>query len=146
MEKWFHETNTKDEVRRARTLVGDVITMIKETFPRKSGNGWNLPKVHGLTKFTHHMCRYGSAINFFGGIGEHNHVSFVKKTGRNTRKRIGSFVSQLSKRYYESHILGLAQSFSNARMSKQGHTLMIKAKTFSSEDKFRGKFSITITS
>ena len=146
MEKWFHDTNSQEEVRRASTLVGDVITMIKETFPRKTGNGWHLPKVHGLTKFTHHMCRYGSAINFFGGIGEHNHVSFVKKTGRNTQKRIGSFVSQLSLRYYETHILGLAQSFSNARMTRQGYTFVQATKKSSWDDKYRGKFSITVTS
>jgi hypothetical protein len=42
--------------------------------------------MHALTKFVDYMILFGSAINFFGGIGECNHKKFVKDTGCNTQK------------------------------------------------------------
>ncbi len=51
------------------------------------------------------MKLFGSAINFYGGIGECNHKKFVKDTGFNTKKRIRTFTSQVAMRYYEGMIL-----------------------------------------
>jgi len=42
MEEWFHEENTKEEVKASRPLIAKTIDGVKESFPR-SGNGWNLP-------------------------------------------------------------------------------------------------------
>ena len=69
MEEWFHETNSKAEVQPARPMIAKVIQLVYEVFPRSKGNGWNLPKTHGLTKMQYYMCLFGCAINFFGGPG-----------------------------------------------------------------------------
>jgi hypothetical protein len=77
MEEWFHGTNLKEEVLASRTMISETIKLIQSVFPRISGRGWKIPKLHGLTKFGTYMQRFGSASNFFGGIGESNHKWFV---------------------------------------------------------------------
>ena len=49
MDKWFHNTNPKEEVRNARELIGQTIYRVKKLFPH-DGNGWNLTKIHRLIK------------------------------------------------------------------------------------------------
>jgi hypothetical protein len=44
--------------------------------------------MHALTKFVDYMILFGSAINFFGGVGKCKHKTFVKDTGSNTQQRI----------------------------------------------------------
>ena len=109
MEEWFHETNPKEEVVAARVLIAKVIQMMQDVFPRTDGQGWQLPKVHGLTKMQSYICLFGSGINFFGGPGEANHKKFVKDTGYNTQCRIDSFVSQVSTRCYETMLFEIAK-------------------------------------
>jgi hypothetical protein len=83
MEEWFHDSNLKEEVSASRPLVAETIHLMKSVFPRHVGLKWKIPKVHGLTKFQTFMMLYGSASNFFGGVGESNHKRFVKDTGNN---------------------------------------------------------------
>ena len=73
IEEWFHSTNLITKVRTARPLTDSVIEMIQQVFPRPEGNGWDLPKNHGLTKMQWFMCKYGSDINYYGGRVECNH-------------------------------------------------------------------------
>ena len=60
-----------------------MVKLIQNCFPRsdddgsEKGQGWKFPKMHALTKFVDYMILFGSAINFFGGIGECNHKKFV---------------------------------------------------------------------
>jgi hypothetical protein len=51
---------------------------------------------------------FGSAINFYGGVGECNHKKFVNSTGFNTQKRIKNFTSQVATRYYEAMTFEIA--------------------------------------
>ena len=104
MEEWFHSTNLITEVRAARPLIGRVIEMIQRVFPRPEGNGWDIPKNHGLTKIQWFMCKYGSGINCYGGPVECNHKELFKKPARNTNKQIGTMVSQTAKRMYETYL------------------------------------------
>jgi hypothetical protein len=76
-------------------LVPHKIELMMSVFPRVAGCGWKLPKVHGLTKFVTFMKRFGSASNFFGGVGESNHKRFVKDTSNNTQQRACNFTSQM---------------------------------------------------
>jgi hypothetical protein len=84
-------------------------------FPRwdkdgnKKGQGWAVSKFHGVTKFVNYMKLFGNAINFYGGIGECNHKTFVKRTGANTQKRISTFTSQVAQRYYKTLILHISK-------------------------------------
>ncbi len=106
MEEWFHGHNPKSEVLASHILIAKTLQLIKDVFPRtdtdgeEPGQGWSLPKFHATTKFRDYMTRFGSAINFYGGIGECNHKKFVKATGFSTQKRIQNFTSQVATRYY----------------------------------------------
>ena len=101
MEEWFHCENAKDEVWNARRNIGIVLKTLQELFPRKDGtNGYNIPKMHGMTKIQYYMVLFGSAMNFFGGPGESSHKEFVKAPGLKTQRRIGEFAQQTAKQYH----------------------------------------------
>ena len=143
MEEWFHETNSKVEVQSARPLIAHVIQLVHEVFPRTKGNGWNLPKTHGLTKMQYYMCLFGSAINFFGGPGECNHKKIVKDTGNNTQCRIDSFTSQVALRYYETLLYEIAKQASDRKMSNKYEEVGNKNTCLQSSD-FDGEYSLTV--
>jgi hypothetical protein len=65
------------------------------------------------------MQLFGSAINFYGGVGECNHRKFVKDTGLNTQKRIRTFTLQVAQRYYEAMTLCIANKFLDARKNNE---------------------------
>ncbi len=65
--------------------------MMQDLLPRGEGtNGYNIPKMHGMTKIQYFMELFGSAINFFGGPGESSHKEFVKAPGLKTQRRVTS--------------------------------------------------------
>jgi hypothetical protein len=75
--------------------------------------------MHPVTKFVDYIIDFGCAINFFGGIGECKHKTFVKDTGCNTQKRINPFTLQVASQYYESMILEVASKHRKNRISTQ---------------------------
>jgi hypothetical protein len=82
MEEWFHDCNDKDQVRNARDTIGKVLTLLKRFFPRQDNtNGYNIPKMHGMTKMQTYITLFGSGINFYGGPCEAAHKTFVKAAG-----------------------------------------------------------------
>lgn len=89
MEEWFHSHNDKEEVRNARRKIARVLRLLQNLFPRGDGtNGWNIPKMHGMTKMQYYMLLFGCAMNFFGGPGELSHKQFVKAPGLKTQQRV----------------------------------------------------------
>ena len=101
MEQWMHDSNPKEEVTNARPLIGKVLRSLQNLFPREgTGNEYNIPKMHAMTKFQFYMKRYGSAINFYGGTGESAHKFFVKAPGLKTQRRVTEFASQVANQYY----------------------------------------------
>ena len=77
MEEWFHDANDKDEVRQARDQIAKVLRMLHQLFPRPTKtNGYNIPKMHGMTKMQDYMRLFGSGINFYGGPGESAHKHY----------------------------------------------------------------------
>ena len=74
----FHDANKKEEVRAARVEIAKVLQMLQQLFPRPSKtNGYNIPKMHGITKMQTYMQLFGSGINFYGGPGESAHKLLV---------------------------------------------------------------------
>jgi hypothetical protein len=101
MEEWFHSDNNKLEVQNARRKIAKVLKMLQELFPRGEGtNGYNIPKMHGMTKMQSYMMRFGCAMNFFGGTGESSHKQFVKAPGQKTQRRVSEFAHQTAKQYH----------------------------------------------
>jgi hypothetical protein len=94
MEEWFHAKNSKTEVCASDILIEKTLQLIKDVFPctdndgEELGQGWSLPKFHATTKFREYMISFGSAINFYSGVGECNYKKFIKSTGFNTQKKI----------------------------------------------------------
>ena len=55
---------------RARPEIAKILSSLKTFFPRLDNtNGYNLPKMHLMTKFVGYMMLYGSAMKFYGGPG-----------------------------------------------------------------------------
>ena len=73
MEEWMHSVNTKTKVVAANKLISQVLRLLKKIFPRNTGNGYNIPKFHGMSKILDYMRLFGTALNFFGGPGESHH-------------------------------------------------------------------------
>ena len=109
MEEWFHDSNDKAEVIGARREIAKVLRSLKTFFPRLDNtNGYNLPKMHGMTKFVEYMMLYGSAMNFYGGPGEANHKIFVKAAGLITQRRVCEFAQQTANQYYSMMLTNYA--------------------------------------
>jgi len=100
MEAWFHDSNCKDEVRSARNTIA-VLRSVQRFFPRSGKtNGYNIPKMHGMTKMQEYMKLFGSGMNFYGGPGEAAHKTFVKMAGQKTQRRVNEFAKQTANQYY----------------------------------------------
>ena len=144
MEEWFHETNPKDEVKAARTLISQVLEMVKNVFQREQGHGWKLQKMHGLTKMQYYMTLFGSGINFFGGPGESNHKKFVKDMGTNTQCRVDSFSSQVARRYYETMLYEIAKNALDKKIDSEYELMGKKADEEGFTYTTEGEYKLTI--
>ncbi len=101
MEEWFHDSNSKVEVVNAQALIAKVLQPLQQFFPRNTNtNGYNLPKMHGMTKMQEYMKLFGSGINFYGGPGESAHKQFIKIPGQRTQRRVSEFAQQTALQYY----------------------------------------------
>jgi len=56
--------------------------------------------MHGMTKMQSYIKRFGSGMNFYGGLGEAAHKTFVKSVGQKTQRRVGKFSQQTAHQYY----------------------------------------------
>ena len=147
MEEWFHDCNQKEEVNNSREMIAKVLSMLQNFFPREEGtNGWNIPKMHAMTKFMVYMKRYGSAMNFFGGPGEAAHKFFVKSPGLKTQRRAKEFAGQTAEQYY--HVM-VTQYALRAIMSQEDtHNVPRNELEYQNDDLsiyFSGKYSLVVT-
>ena len=117
MEEWFHDSNPKEEVDEARNLIANVLTALQRMFPRPNGNGYNIPKMHGMTKFQFYIKRYGTAMNFYGGTGESAHKLFVKAPGLKTQRRVSEFASQVAIQHHNMMVTANALHTINTESS-----------------------------
>ena len=108
MEEWFHSSNPRSEVRESRLLIYTVLRLLKKAFSRQHVLGHNIPKLHGMTKMQHYICLFGSAMNFYGGLGESCHKYFGKAPGDNTERRVLEFARQITHRIYEWMVFEIA--------------------------------------
>jgi hypothetical protein len=101
MEEWFHDSNDKVKVINARPQIATVLRSFQQFFPRNTNtNGYNLPKMHGITKMQDYMMLFGSGINFYGGAGESAHKQYIKIPGQRTQHRVSEFAQQMALQYY----------------------------------------------
>jgi hypothetical protein len=101
MKEWYHDSNNKVEVINARPLIAKVLQSLQQFFPRNTNtNGYNLPKMHGITKMQEYMKLFGGGIIFYGGPGESAHKQFIKIPGQRTQRRVSEFAQQTTLQYY----------------------------------------------
>ncbi len=87
------------------------------------------------------MKSFGSASNFFGGIGESNHKRFVKDTGNNSQQRACNFTSQIALRYYERMVCDIAHQALVQRNKSQYNTCPIICMSYPIME---GKYKLTL--
>ncbi len=77
-ERWVTEQHSRAQAFRSYKVLGELIEMIKQCFPREVGWGWNLLKMHAFAKMPSNILKFGSANNFSGNIGERALKAIVK--------------------------------------------------------------------
>ena len=109
MEEWFHDANNKNEVIYTQEEIAKVLQSLQHFPPRKiNSNGYNIPKMHGMTKMQEYMRLFGSGINFYAGSGESAHKHFIKISGQRTQQRVSEFAQQTALQYHNMLVSGYA--------------------------------------
>ena len=67
--------------------------------------------MHGLAKMRDYICEFGSAINFYGGLGEASHKTFVKASGLKTQRRAKEISTHTAGQYYNIMSLNKAYKY-----------------------------------
>ena len=140
-ERWVTEAHSRSSIQKSTLLLGDLITMIKDCFPREDGWGWNLPKMHAYAKIPQNMLKFGSAGNFSGQIGERALKGIVKDHAARTQKRPGSFAEQCAIREYERNVLKYVMT----DLENQLGVRSLGQKQHSTKKEFRGRFILSLS-
>jgi hypothetical protein len=140
-ERWVNESHTRSQIRKSRKLLGELITLIQECFPRTAGWGWNLPKMHAFAKMPHYMLRFGSANNFSGQIGERALKAIVKDHAARTQRRPATFAEQCAIREFESNVIKYVMTDISNQLGVSAHNRTRSA----SKSELRGKFTLTLS-
>ena len=82
-----------------------MISSTQSCCPRTTGNGWNIQKMHILTRMIPNMLKFGAAEIFSGQHGERFLMSAVKDLSSNTRRQYSSYVQELASRVWETEII-----------------------------------------
>ena len=142
-ERWVNESHPRSQINRSRKLLGELITLIKECFPRTEGWGWNLPKMHAFAKMPHYMLKFGSANNFSGQIGERALKGIVKDHAERTQRRPDNFAEQCAIREYESNVIKYVMTDLSHQLGLSGPRANRGIANFDSRGKFTVCFSKT---
>jgi hypothetical protein len=105
---WFHQENTTEEVRKSPRFVGECFNDLILFFKREEGNGWELPKSHGIIQIPLFMLIFGCAANFDGKVGERSHIDHIKDNGQRTQRQMSTFLQQIGERLSEKKVLDRA--------------------------------------
>jgi len=147
MEEWFYDCNQKEEVHKSRDMIAKVLRMLQDLFPREEGtNGWCIPKMHAMTKFSNYMIRYGSAMNFFGSQGESSHKFFVKAPGLKTQRRAKEFAAQIAEQYYQ--VMVTQYALRSIQQQDEGNNVLQNETVHQTEaitECFSGKYCLVVT-
>ena len=110
---WPYEER-KQHMQIAQQSIQRMLQMIKDTFPRRTGNGWKIPKFHEMLHLIYDIERYGSPANFNAAAPEHNHIWLAKRPGRHSVKDINTFNSQVGRRIADTMTIQMVDNLLNA--------------------------------
>jgi hypothetical protein len=73
--------------------------------------------MNGMTKLQSYIKLFGNGINFYGGLGEAAHKTFIKAAGQKTQRRVSEFAQQTAHQYYNmmlsTHAMQYVTVYSN---------------------------------
>ena len=88
--QWYNSSETTDSnlACSSHESIQRLLQSISTCFPRLQGHGWNIQKFHDHLHLVHgFMSRFGSAMNFDAGNGEHSLIKFAKRVYEKVQKR-----------------------------------------------------------
>ncbi len=104
-EHWATEPHSRAQVHRSYKVLGELIKMIKQCFPREMGWGWKLPKIHAFAKMPSNILKFGSGNHFSGNIGERALKAIVKDHADKAQRRPDKFAEQCAIHEYERKVI-----------------------------------------
>lgn len=104
---WEHGDSKAEED--ATCSIETMIQLICTLLPRKSGNGWSIPKLHDLLHIAWLITMFGRHANVHTGRTEANHIQNSKRPARRTQKRVDTFDFQVAQRFFDNICLDQAQ-------------------------------------
>jgi len=139
-ERWVTVPHRRQDIIRARQLLGQLVTLLKQCFPRDEGWGWNIAKMHAFTRMPLYMLQFGSATNFSGQIGERALKSIVKDHAVRTQRRVDKFAEQCAMRHYEDSVIRYVMQDINFDNAISGNSVSVTHRNHS------GRYRITFAS
>lgn len=130
-ERWVTLPHHKQDILQARQLLGRLVTLIKQCFPRDEGWGWNIAKMHAFTRMPLYMLKFGSATNFSGQIGERALKSIVKDHAVRTQRRVDKFAEQCAMRQYEETVIRYVMEDNNMQCAVSQQSMTVIHRTHS---------------
>jgi hypothetical protein len=106
---WLHKTefwkvNDNEAKKRAKEAIKRCFKYLVTNFPRRQGQGWNLPKVHEQLHIPDDIERSGPPSVSFSGVVERQHVTAKQHCGR-TRKNRETLDKETGERMFETVII-----------------------------------------
>jgi hypothetical protein len=95
-----HEIETQ-----ALEAIYTMIDKLTSLWPRATGNGWDLPKVHAQFHVPFNISRFGNQLNVHSGPQEANHIVLNKQPARNTQHRPDVLDYQIATRLAERLVI-----------------------------------------
>ena len=122
-EKWVKEENSAGEVIASSTYTANVLTRIKNRFPRRQGtHQWDLQKMHGAFKMGYiQIPKHGNGSCWDSSHGERMHQIFFTRLGYNTQRRFELFATELAERRYEDMTLQTATNHMRDKLMGPGN-------------------------
>jgi hypothetical protein len=90
-----------DVLEAIRTMIHKLTTL----WPRATGNGWDLPKVHAQFHVPYNIARFGNQMNVHSGPQEANHIEMQKRPAKNAQRRSNVIDFQIAKRLAERLVI-----------------------------------------
>ncbi len=79
MVEWFHDSNNKLEVINARPQIAKVLQLLQHFFLRNTNtNGYNLPKMHGISKMQEYMSYLEVELTFMVDLENQHTCNLLK--------------------------------------------------------------------
>ena len=103
---WKRGDTTAKEA--AKTAISVMLRELIILWPRETGQGWELAKIHEQLHVPDDIERNGAPQGSHTGPTEHNHIRLVKRPAKGTQGRAEVFDRQLGQRVSDSYIVDMA--------------------------------------